>query len=166
MSKTIIDKETGEVIEGNPPFFQFYKHNIKSIRKLITDNTMAAKLFMFLVENMDNKNAIIISQKAVEEALNVSIRSIQMAVKYLVENQYIVVLKSGTSNVYCVNADIVWTQRADKKKFAKFEAKVYLTASEQNSNTQAKIQIQTEYQKVATLKEKRSASHDFNNEFF
>jgi hypothetical protein len=127
---------------------------------------MAARLFMFLVENMDNKNAILISQKALEEALDVSIRSVQMAVKYLTDKEYIMVLKSGTSNVYCVNADIVWTQRADKKKFAKFEAKVYLTASEQNSETQAKIHLQTEYQKVATVKEKRSASHIDNNEFF
>lgn len=154
MSKSITDKRSGEEIEGNNPFFQLYRHNIKIIRQTITENPMAARLFMFLVENMDNKNAILISQKALEEALDVSIRSVQMAVKYLTDREYIMVLKSGTSNVYCVNADIVWTQRADKKKYAKFEAKVYLTASEQNLETQAKIQLQTEYQKVATVKEK------------
>jgi hypothetical protein len=165
MTRTIKVKETGEEIEGNNPFFQFYKHNFKTIRKLITENALAAKLFMFLVETMDNYNAIIVSQRALEEVLGVSGRTIRRATEYLVENKYIQILKSGTSNVYCVNADIVWTQRADKKMFAKFETKVYLTVSEQSE--QVKAQVQSEYQKVALLKEKElGVLRTDNNEFF
>lgn len=143
---SITDKKTGEEFEANKPFYQFYKHNFKTIRKALRDNPLAANLFLFLVDNMDSKNALLVSQKALEEVLEVGRTSIYNAVKYLVKNQFIKVLKSGTSNIYCVNADIVWTQRADKKVHAKFEAAVYLTASEQDDDVKTKIQ--SEFQKV------------------
>jgi hypothetical protein len=148
---TITDKKTGEEIEANNPFFQFYKHNIKLMRKLVTDNPLAGRLFFLLVETMDNSNALVISQSNLTEMLECGRTSLYKATKYLIEKKYMHVYRTGPSLVYCVNADIVWTQRADKKMFAKFDVKVYLTNTEQDEEVQKRIE--TEYLKMAQVEE-------------
>lgn len=125
------DLETAEVKEGNPPFVQFYKHSFPFVRKLMKDNPTACEVFMFLVDNMGNDNALVVSQTAMCEALGLARRTIQYAISYLQEHKYIAIIKSGTANVYCVNADIVWQKEHGKKKFAKFSARVYVSESEQ-----------------------------------
>lgn len=159
----LTDKETGEEFEANKPFFQFYKHNFKAVRKMMKENPLGANLFMFLIENMDSKNALLVSQKALEEALDVGRTSIYNATKYLIENQFIKVLKSGTSNIYCVNADIVWTQRAEKKVHAKFEAAVYLTLSEQDEDVITRVQ--SEFQKVIDVSKKQKVNIEGSQNF-
>jgi hypothetical protein len=126
-----VDSSTAETVEANPPFVQFYKHSLPVVRKLTKDNSTASQVFLFLVEHMEGDNAIIVSQQAMCEVLGVGRTAIWNAIKYLQDNKYIAVMKSGTSNVYFLNADIVWQQSHDKKRFAKFAARVFLTESEQ-----------------------------------
>lgn len=136
----ILDKNTGELFEGNARFFQFRKHNFKLIRKLTSENRIAAELFFFLIENMlESSNSLIVSQDALSEVLNVTKRSVYSATKHLIEGKYIQVLKSGVNNVYCVNADIVWTKRAEQLYHARFNTSVYLTSSEQDEEQKMKI---------------------------
>ena len=93
----------------------------------------AANLFFFLVENMlDGYNSLVVSQDALCEVLEVSRMTLHRAIKLLVDEKYVQVLKSGVNNVYCVNADIVWTKRADQIYHARFNASIYLTSSEQD----------------------------------
>ena len=107
----VLDKKTGELFEGNPPFFQFREHNFKLIRKLNEKSPTAANLF-FLVEHMDKRtNSLIVSQDALCEVLNASKKGIYNAIQQLVQGKYVQVLKMGVSNVYCINADIVWTKK-------------------------------------------------------
>jgi Fe2+ or Zn2+ uptake regulation protein len=135
-----LDKKTGELYEGNMPFYQFRKHNFKMIELLVKESQVGARLFMFLVNNMQEpQNALIVSQEALSEVLGVSRKTIYTAVKYLVDGKYIQVLKSGTNNVYCVNADIVWTKRAENLHCARFNASVYLTSNEQDQEEKLKI---------------------------
>jgi hypothetical protein len=49
------------------------------------------------------------------------------------------VLKSGVNNVYCVNADIVWTKKADELYYARFNTSVYLISSEQDKEKERSI---------------------------
>ena len=128
-----LDSSTADTVEGNPPFIQFYKHSFPFVRKLMKDNPTACNVFMFLVENMEGDNAIIVSQQAMSEILGYGRTTLWNAVKYLQEHKYIAIIKSGTANVYCVNADIAWQQNHDKKKFAKFSARVFVTETEQAS---------------------------------
>jgi hypothetical protein len=146
----ILDKKTGELVDGNPPFFQFRKHNFKLIRKLTSENRIAAELFFFLVENMlESSNSVIVSQDALCEVLGVTKRSIYTATKHLIEGKYIQVLKSGVNNVYCVNADIVWTKRAGEIYHARFNASVYLTSTEQDE--EQKVQIKKSFEKIVNV---------------
>lgn len=146
----VLDKKTGELYEGNAPFFQFRKHNFKLIRKLTSENKVAAELFFFLVETMNEfSNSLIISQEALCEVLNTSRTTLYRATKILIDGKYIQILKSGTSNIYCVNADIVWTKRHDELYTARFQTAVYLTSSEQEE--EQKLKIIKGFEKVVTV---------------
>ena len=146
----VLDKKTGELFEGNPPFFQFREHNFKLIRKLNEKSPTAANLFFFLVEHMDKRtNSLIVSQDALCEVLNASKKGIYNAIQQLVQGKYVQVLKMGVSNVYCINADIVWTKRHDELYHARFNTTVYLTSSEQDN--EQKIKIKKTYEKIVNV---------------
>jgi hypothetical protein len=126
-----VDFDTGEIIIQNPNFFQFYKANFSYIRFLVAKNPIAARLFFFLIENMDTMNALVVSQKAISEALKMGRTSIWKATDYLKKHKYVETFKSGNTYIYCVNCQLVWQQTHEKKRFAKFNAKVYISESEQ-----------------------------------
>ena len=143
----LLDKKTGEIYEGNAPFYQFRKHNFKLIRKLMDENVIASKMFMFLVENMNElTNSLVVSQESLSEVLECGRTSIYNATKHLIEGSYIQVLKSGVNNVYCVNADIVWTKRANQTFHARFNTSIYLTSSEQDE--EQKLEIKKRFEKI------------------
>lgn len=146
----VLDKKTGELYEGNPRFFQFRMHNFKLIRKLTSENKVAAELFFFLIENMaEGSNSFIVSQEALSQVLNCSRMTVYRATKHLVEEKYIQILKSGVNSIYCVNADIVWTKRHDDLYHARFNASVYLTSSEQDK--EQKLKIMKGFEKIVTV---------------
>jgi hypothetical protein len=139
-----LDRKSADVKEANPPFIQFYKHSFGYVRKLMLEYPTAANVFMFLVENMGDDNALIVSQSTMADYMGLSRRTIQSATNYLFDNKYIDILKTGTSNIYCINADIAWQQSHSKKKFAKFAARVIISESEQGKiekDKTARLQI-------------------------
>lgn len=114
----------------NKDFVQFYRPFFDEIAKLGAESPMALKLFMFICKNMDGSNALCVSQKALMEILEVSSSTIKRAIKYLKDNGWICVLKSGTSNVYIINPDVAWTSYGNQKSYCKFQANVFLSATE------------------------------------
>jgi hypothetical protein len=126
-----VDKE-GVVKKGNNQFFQFYKHNFKIMQQIVKDNPNAMRLFFWLVDNMDSNNSIVVSQDTLAKYLDCSRSSVINWANYLREKQVIEILKTGGSNVYAINADIVWCDLAENKRFAKFEAKVFIDYEEQD----------------------------------
>lgn len=82
-------------------------------------------------------NALVISQKALGEALGLTRSTIYRNVEVLKKSLVIDVKKTGNSNVYIVNAEIVWRRSAEQKKYALFNARVYLTPSEQEEITKS-----------------------------
>lgn len=130
--KTKIDYNTGEVTRVNTNFIQFYNDKLPFVNSMIKDDATAVRLFLFLVEHMDKRNAIIISQQAISEALELNRRTIIRCIKYLVEKKALTIFKSGTSNIYAINSQIVWRSNADGKEYALFDARVYISKSEQD----------------------------------
>lgn len=127
-----LDDSTGEVSNtGNPVFFQFYKGNFGLIRKMTLEYPKAAEMFFFIIEHMDTNNALVVSQHALSEVLNISKSTVGRCRAYLEKEQALHVYKSGVSNIYCVNTEITWQLADNKKKYAKFSANVYLSESEQ-----------------------------------
>ena len=91
----------------------------------------AASLFLFLSEKMDQENALIVSQETLSEYFGISKRTIIRQLNVLKEKGFIEIIKSGTANVYLVNANIAWTSYANKREYAQFKANVFVSKSEQ-----------------------------------
>ena len=64
---------------------------------------------------MDQENALIVSQETLSEYFGISKRTIIRQLNVLKEKGFIEIIKSGTANVYLVNANIAWTSYANKK---------------------------------------------------
>lgn len=127
MKKNEISEE-----QKNSDFIQLYRSHIDDITRLAREQPTAYDLFMLLCKNMDGYNAIGVSMVALTELMNLSRQSISKAIKYLKENGWLCVLKSGTSNLYIVNPDVVWSSYGNQKQYCKFQATVLLSSSENN----------------------------------
>lgn len=121
-------------------WFQMNKDAWKAEDWLMGKSPIAYRIFRFLINNMDSYNAIMCSYQVIQEQFNVSKPTITRAIKLLKENQYIDVYKSGTSNVYAINKQIAWNSWGNNFKHGKFSANIILSESEQEKQTQLKIQ--------------------------
>lgn len=132
--KRVVDYQTGEVDVVNDNFVQLYVDKLDLIIEMTGENHTAVKIFVWLLQHMDKRNALVVSQQALAEALNLSRQTIHTSTKYLKEKKAVNVLKSGNTNIYAVNAQIAWKADANGKKYALFDAAVYISDSEQDKN--------------------------------
>lgn len=122
--------------EKKSPFKSFYQINKKNsgcLRKCLDDNPKALSILLFLCEHMDNYNAVMCSYAVFSEVLKISNATITRAIKYLKDNGFIYVYKSGTSNVYVMNNNLVWNSWGTNVQYCKFPANIVLSSSEQES---------------------------------
>ncbi len=124
------ENERKEQDKKNYNFVQIYRENMSEIRWLMTNHVFASSLLFFLLEHMDNRNALACSYSVFEDYFGKSKMTIYRGIKVLEENGFIDVLKMGTSNVYVVNEDLAWTDSNDKKKFAKYDGKILVSKKE------------------------------------
>lgn len=124
MSKNFTDEER------NHNFVQLNRDFMMDIAKLGRENPTALDIFMLISQNMDGNNALCISMKALEEALELSRSTISRGVKYLKDKGWLCVMKTGTSNVYIINPDIEWTSWANQKQYCKFTTNIIVTPTE------------------------------------
>ncbi len=124
------DFATGEEITLNTDFTQLYD-NSAGLMIQLADNPTAMKLFWWIISHMDRKNALVVSQSTLAEQLKCTDRTIRNALADLKLKEVVTILKSGNTNIYCINANIAWKGNADDKKYAQFEATVFLSESEQ-----------------------------------
>jgi hypothetical protein len=134
--KDQLDFKTGEIKRVNANFVQLYDDTLDLIMLMTKENPMALQVFLWLVKYMDDRNALVVSQQAIAESLKLHKNTVYLAVKYLKEKSALTVLRSSNTHVYALNAQIVWRDTADAKKFAHFDAKVYLSDSEQEETEQ------------------------------
>ena len=113
----------------------------------------ASAILSFLVNEMDNYNAVMCSYQVLQEVLKVSKDTIRKCIKVLKENGYIAILKSGTSNVYTVNDSIYWKSWGNNLKYSKFPANVVLALSEQEKQYQISFEdLEREKPKIVSIK--------------
>ena len=127
------DKETGEIKakQKSAPFFAYNKQNYKAKVQLARQEPVANSILEFFVSEMDNTNAICISMKVLQKLFKLKRNALSKHIKVLVERQFVEVFKHGTSNVYAVNAFVVWTKGDSNLWKAKFSATMYLDFDEQ-----------------------------------
>lgn len=136
----------------NSPFkrwTQLNNEHTKELMQLALKYPKAHAILYFLVDQMDEYNAVICSTKVLEEILNVSRQTVSKNIKILKEHGFIVVLKSGASNVYVVNDKVYWKSWSNNKKYSKFPANVVLSLDEQEEDYKESIKARKE--KIITL---------------
>lgn len=116
----------------NKDFVQVYWSTIGTITVLAEKNIKAFKLFMLIMNNMDGYNALCVSNLALQEMPQCSRCTVIRATKYLKEQGLIYTYKLGTSNVYVMNPEVVWTSYSNQKAYCKFPANVLLVMTENN----------------------------------
>lgn len=127
-------------------FYQINKDNSEYLRSCLKENPKALELLFFIFDHMDKYNALICSYQVFQEALSMSSRTISRSIKYLKDNGFLYVYKSGSSNVYVANKDLVWNSWGNNIEYCEFPVNIVLSASEQEER--AKIQNK----KITTLK--------------
>lgn len=135
------EKEARERAKKSPfkNFVQVNKDYYKAEDWLMSKSPIAYRIFKFLINGMDDYNAVICSYKVLQENFGVSQDTVRRAIKILKEKKYIDVYKSGTSNVYAINKNIVWNSWGTNYDYAKFGANIIISESEQEKSVQAKI---------------------------
>lgn len=115
---------------NNKDFVMYFRPFMDELTKMAGENYTAYRIFQFFCKNMDGTNALIVSMNALGEIMDLSRQTISKAIKYLSDNGWVCVMKSGTSNVYIVNPDVAWTAYADQKATCSFKADVILSGTE------------------------------------
>lgn len=144
--------------EKNSPFRSFVQVNKDTYKledQLMKENPLAYRIWRFLANNMDRYNAVIISQETLTELFEVSRTTIWRAIKVLDEGEYIKIYKSGTSNVYALNDNMVWNSWGSNKKYSKFSANVIISEEEQDDKIKKEIEdLKIENHKEVKFKNK------------
>lgn len=141
-----IEEKTRESLkrEKQSAFSRWTQYNLDHTQKIMwlqLKHPKAAAILSFLVDQMDEYNAVMCSYKLLEEVLDVGHATIARNIKVLKDNGYIAILKSGTSNVYAINDTVYWKSWGNNRRYSKFPANVILTLSEQEENYRKKLEM-------------------------
>lgn len=116
------------------PFTNFYQVNKDEsdyLRSCLDENPKALKLLFFIFDHMDKYNAVVCSYAVFQEALNMSRATVQRSIKYLKDNGFLYVYKTGTGNVYVANKKLVWNSWGNNYEYCEFPANIVLSKTEQ-----------------------------------
>ena len=109
----------------------------------------ASAVLHHLVAQMGHQNAVVISQKLLASMLGVDVRTVQRAVRDLVAEHWIQVIRLGKGKeaAYVVNDRVAWGQPRDQLRFSVFSATVIADAGDQDAETLAT----TDLRRIPTL---------------
>ena len=106
---------------------------VNDIMLRLADYPAASKLFWFIVNHMEEHNALLASYTVFQEALNMSRPTVSRGLATLRELELLTVKKSGGSNLYLLNPSLVWKSWNNGNKYCELMVKVLLTESEQET---------------------------------
>lgn len=124
--------------ERKSPFKAFYqvnKEHSEDLMWLLNTNPNAYKILLFLFDHMDKYNAVMCSYQVFQEYFSIGRTTASNAVKLLKEKGFVYIYKSGTSNVYVANPNLVWNSWGTNRQYCEFPANIILSATEQEERT-------------------------------
>lgn len=106
---------------------------------LIGSKPKAAQLMHLLVANMDRKGAVVASQKTLAEMMGCSVATVKRSLKALTDDNWLDVARIGSErggvNAYLVNRRVAWADKRENQRYAAFDARIIVSASEQDPAT-------------------------------
>ncbi len=139
MIKNMIVTSGGDMVNAVVPlgekpstfgWLQLEKKAAQELQKLIKASPVAAGTLMYMVNNMSRSNAIVVSQQAIADAVGAKRQTVNQAIRYLAEHNFIQVLKVGAASVYVVNSRVMW-QGNRGERYAAFGADIVAIEREQ-----------------------------------
>ena len=142
----IVDERLNEEEEKqnkkkNKNFVQMYPRGFDRAIGIIEEYPLAARLYMFLAKHIEpGTGAVVASQQVIADELNISVRSVQRATKWLDENNVVLRVKLGAGSIYayCLDPNEVWKSWNTSKKYAAFNTK---TLARQKDNGDIKRRL-------------------------
>ncbi|HEX3009595.1 MAG TPA: helix-turn-helix transcriptional regulator [Bacteroidales bacterium] len=139
-----IDKQEEKRLkrERSSPFSRWSQFNLehtKDMMMLALKYPKAHAILLFLVDQMDEYNAVVCSYQVLQEVLEIGQATVARSIKVLKDGGFISILKSGTSNIYAINDHVYWKSWGNNRQYSKFPATVVLSLSEQEEALQTKV---------------------------
>lgn len=141
------ERDAEKLRDKNKGFVQVYENEMKKFRQIIRKDPVAAEIFYFLLENMDRTNSLACSSRVLEEVTGKSRTTVWKAVKLLKDRKHLEISKMGNCNVYHVNAKVAWKTWGNGRKYAKFNASVIVSQSEQDQDVEVSTTRQASIKK-------------------
>lgn len=139
----------------NYDFVQVSRGYLKQMRELARKSPLAHEILYYLVEHMGRTtNAVVVSYATLCEITGVSRPTVGRAIKLLKDDNWIDAVKIGNATAYCVNARVFWQAARNQKRYAKFQATVIASESEQESSYPKKSQEKLTYIPILERNEK------------
>ena len=118
----------------NSDFIKLIKDHLDEMKKLSMRSPPAHTVLLTLIQQMGKLNAVVISIDALCKLSDLSLSTVKRAVGVLREENWVTVVKIGTTSIYRVNSDLLWQDRADGK-WAAFSANIIVDFDEQDELT-------------------------------
>lgn len=111
-------------------WLQFEKKALKELQDLAIKSPASMGTLMYMVNRMSRSNALVVSQQAIAAELGISRQTVNGAIRFLVEHNFVQVIKAGGNSVYVVNSRVAW-QGERGARYAAFGADVIALETEQ-----------------------------------
>lgn len=113
------------------------------IAKFNKINPHALNILLFLIEHMKGSDAVICSQVLLMEFFGLSRSTVVKCIQDLKDHGLINIAKTGSSNVYFLNDNLIWKPCGTNSKYCELSANIVLSYSEQEKpryqNTSANL---------------------------
>ena len=111
------------------------KEAIMNLDKLMRENMQAARLVMSLVRLMEpgTGGVVVADRETMAELIDVSVPTIQRALKVLVDGNWVRRVKIGGAHALAINEEFAWVGKQDHKQQAVFRATVIASRSQQSA---------------------------------
>lgn len=135
MKKTSAPPEIGAPATRPASWVQTERRSHEAWARLIAKKPRTAELLHHLVAVMGHQNAVVVSQKVLAQIMGRSIDTVQRAIKDLVVNNWISVVKlhgPGSVSAYVINSRVAWGQPRDQLTLSVFSASVVADEADQD----------------------------------
>lgn len=147
----------------NSGFFMLFDGKSSSVlRGLIAESSVAARIFIWLAENMDRLGAILVANKTLSEVLEIPhATQVSKGLKILREKGMVFTLKTGGGNLHGISPEYAWRSTETSKPNAFFYTRVCIDSQELENAIQGArlnyakaVEMEDEKMKLRTVKAK------------
>src|SRR5699024_1653887 len=125
------EKELEQLEKKNPPFIQLTKGiGPETLAKVSERSSTAISILMFFLENMDDYNTFMVSQKVIANTLKKSRQTITNGVKILEKENVLGIGRIGQTNVYIINPRLAWQKGYKQRNTVNLKGNILLGKSE------------------------------------